>query len=260
MIEFDLNKKGIIILSHYRSGGTQLLQILEKVVIDQGVIPFTCGEIDTSFQNHSLEYSLRQIYGIYEDRFKIYLLNNPIAIASLNASNQFSKLSKDYNIIHLYRKNIANGILSLGVWEEFIKAGLFKDRNLWTEENMLNFHNQLLVNPIPFQNLTLGISSDIFDSGSTIEMFNFKCMLFSNQLSLNRFIAKEYGLQQIFYEEYETNPESFIENRLDYIKEPTKTAIRGTYKWKIPYTTNNYLDYYDKVTNLHLKQWELVNL
>lgn len=259
MIKFNFDKKGIIILSNYRAGGTQFQQFVEVLTYQHGLVPFTCGEIDTSFFDYPLSYTENQLNGIYDDKFKIYLLNNPIAISALNANNKFEDLIDNYEFVYLYRKNTVNSLLSLGLWEEFIKVGLFKNRNLWTDINMHNFHNNLIEHPIPFTDVTLGFSTDVFRSTDLVKDFNFKCMVFSNQVRLNKFIANKFNMQEVSYEEYEFEPENFFKSRLTYLTEESKDKIRKTYRYKIPYVSENYLDYYDNITKLYLKEWGLVN-
>lgn len=259
MIKFNFDKKGIIILSNYRAGGTQFQQFVEILAGHHGLEPMTCGEIDTSFFNQPLKYTEDQIYGVYDDKFKIYLLNNPIAISTLNSNGRFKDLQQDYEFIYLYRKNTVNSLLSLGLWEEFIRVGLFADRELWTVDNMTNFHNNLIKNPIPHTDVTLGFSTQVFNSKDKVKNFNFKCMVFANQIKLNSYIAKEFDMQEVSYEEYEYDPENFFTSRINYLSEEWKERIRKTYKYKIPYISENYLEYYDDFTKLYLKEWGLVN-
>ena len=43
------------------------------------------------------------------------------------------------------RKDKVNCFLSLPLWEQFIKTGLYDDNNDWTEENMEHFHKDRLI-------------------------------------------------------------------------------------------------------------------
>ena len=64
MIKFNFDKKGIIILSNYRAGGTQFQQFVEILAGHHGLEPMTCGEIDTSFFDQPLKYTEDQIHGV----------------------------------------------------------------------------------------------------------------------------------------------------------------------------------------------------
>lgn len=259
MIKFNFDKKGIIILSNYRAGGTQFQHFVDIVAEDSNVPISICGEIDTTFNNNPLSYTLNSIYGVESKLPKVFLLNNPIAISALHDNDKFDQLTTDFEFIYLSRKNTVNSLLSLGLWEEFIGAKLFQNRRLWTKENMLKFHNDLLTNPIPFHNITVGFNDDVFVAKDPIINFNFKCMTFANMLRTVKNVAKEYKMQEVIYEEYEEQPDDFINNRLNYLSSTAVEKIKKTYKYKIPYISNNYLDYYDNTTKVYLDEWGLVN-
>ena len=118
MMNIDFNKKGLIVLSTYRSGGTQLTRILDILCVqhfqpncdDKWV---SKGEVEVDIIGDVLTETMNALYSD-EKRFQVWLLNNPLSILALYSNNKFSQLVKDYNIIHLSTLNKANGILSLG--------------------------------------------------------------------------------------------------------------------------------------------------
>lgn len=256
-----LNKKGLIILSTYRSGGTQLLQIVEHILNDMGKKFISCKEMSIDSSSITLKEDIyEQLFDVYPGIFKVHLLNHPVGIASLYYSGYFDEIAEEYEILVLERKNKLNCLLSLGVWEEFIASGLFHDREKWTEENMLTFHTNLLSKPIKFGHITLGYNTEIYDDNHNINTFNIKLMKFANQIQLNRCIRDKYELNTLFYEEYENDPTPFIEQHFSHISEAAKKAVIGTYKWKIPYATSDYLEYYDETAKKVLKQWGIDKL
>ena len=136
----DKSKKGTIILSHYRSGGTQLKSIILSAIGDQFPHNYI-GEINfDETQNNLTEQFESQI--LHEDGiYDIILLNNPVVISFLYSTNWFEKLKKEYNIIMLERKNKENVLLSLPLWQHLINEGLFVDVESQTPENMKIFHD-----------------------------------------------------------------------------------------------------------------------
>ena len=91
----DKNKKGTIILSHYRSGGTQLKSIILNVIGDEFSHNYI-GEINfDETQNNLIEQFESQM--LHEDGiYDIILLNNPVVISFLYSTNRFEKLKEEY--------------------------------------------------------------------------------------------------------------------------------------------------------------------
>ncbi len=124
MIKF--NKRGIIILSQYRSGGTQLKQILVRAAEYKGLQSKDRGEVDVNTSNTKFKDELYNKFFTNLDEFKVILLNNPVVVSNLCSTNLIERLNEEFEIIHLERKDAAKCLLSLPLWERFIKKGLFK--------------------------------------------------------------------------------------------------------------------------------------
>ena len=93
----DYSKKGIIILSHYRSGGTQLLSILSMVLDDINIEHHNCGEIEVRSDNLNFIDTINsRFFNRPDDKFSIHLLNSPLSINQLYYSGSFKKLNEQY--------------------------------------------------------------------------------------------------------------------------------------------------------------------
>ena len=136
---YDKNKKGTIILSHYRSGGTQL-----KLVITHCLKANDMGELDFDLETTDLK---KDFYSkLSEDSYSVTLINNPIVISWINNNKDVLKyLEKNFHIVGVKRKDKVKCLLSLGLWERLIASGLFESYDLWTKENMENFHKSVLM-------------------------------------------------------------------------------------------------------------------
>jgi len=255
----DYNKKGTIILSHYRSGGTQLKSIIVAAIDSQ--IPHNyIGEINfDEKQDNLIEQFEKQIShqdGIYD----IILLNNPIVISFLYSTNRFQKLKEDYNIIMLERKNKENVLLSLPLWEHLINEGLFTDTKSQTPENMKIFHDKML-NKIEAEHIYLGTHLPIAVSPS-IEWMNTILRIFTYEIQMIHTIQKEYKLAHVYYEEFESE-EKMIQFKDKYFKDSSdnklidkliKTIVKTRYHSK------NYIDYYKPVVGKMMKVWNIDKL
>jgi len=255
----QLHKKGVIILSTYRSGGTQLLNILDMFCSDRGLSYENTGEVDVDIDTQTVrKSSIDQILHNYtEGKFKLILLNNPVVIHDLYVSDTFDRILEEYEVIYLYRKDREKCLLSLGLWERFIKAGLFASSDLWTEENMLEFHNQLIKDPIPFPEVTLGSVDSMYKNKGSLTTLNSKLMQFSSNLTMNKLIADKYKLITLTYEEYESNPETLFSKYFLDTTDRFKDAVKRSYKDKIPYVSSRYRDYYDYTTKRALDDWQI---
>lgn len=256
----DLNKKGTIILSHYRSGGTQLRNILLSALSNMKVRHINLGEIEINLNSTDF-YS--QIYSKFslgaENEYKVLLLNNPIAISYLNSNDQFKGLLEEYCIFYLERKNKENCLLSLPLWEQFIHRGLYADRDLWTEETMLNFHNELIQTPIKCREIYLGYHNNELHFADEVEQANLTLMYFTQEINTNRYLAKKHNLHTIYYEDYENTPDFISSTYFPTLDTKFITEVLDS-NVKIPYVSKQYRDYFDSTTKECLNQWNLNNL
>ena len=132
---YNPNKKGTIILSHYRSGGTQLRETLWLSI----------GE---KYTTNLSEYNPKVDGDICEylesaEKYRLLLINDSEVITELNNMGTFDKLKEDYIIVVLERKNKVNCLLSMALWEKLIASGNFNTGNeFWTEEVIVTVSNQ----------------------------------------------------------------------------------------------------------------------
>ena len=255
----DKNKKGTIILSHYRSGGTQLKSIITTVIGNE--MPFNyIGEIDFDETQNNLieqfESQVLHIHGIYD----IILLNNPVVISFLYSTNRFEKLKEEYNIIMLERKNKENVLLSLPLWQHLIEDGLFKDSKSQTPENMKIFHNKML-NKIKAEHIYLGTHIPIPVSHS-VEWMNTILRIFTYEIQMIHTIQKEHQLTHVYYEEFESK-ETMEQFKNKYFKDSSDskllTKLNKTIV-KTRYYSKNYADYYEPVVGEMIKLWNVNRL
>lgn len=262
MMNIDFNKKGIIILSTYRSGGTQLLRFLDFICeqhFEYQTHKFEAkGEIDVSLDGDVFTTSLHTLYPD-DGKFNLFLLNNPISILALYNNNSFGHLVRDYNFIYLSRLNAANGILSLGLWEALIGSGLYKKHPDISEEEMRIFHNRLLEQPLSYFDVTLGHKGAQIDE-DTLESVSSKLMTWTYHHSIIRLLAEKFSMVTMFYEEYEYDSTNFVNTYFPWANEKTREYIRESYRYKIPYISNDYRDYYKKDIIQLFTEWGIKNL
>jgi len=257
----DYSKRGIIILSHYRSGGTQLLNILSMVLEDINIEHHNCGEIEVQGDSLNFINTINdRFFNRPDDKFSLHLLNSPLSINQLYYSGDFKKLKEQYEIVSLERNDKINCLLSLALWERFISSGLFKSSSLWTPANMLDFHTSLIQEPIPFSEISLGMSDELYDKSQPYRMLNDKLQSFSTLMCLLSKIKEEFILPNLTYEEYEHDPSIMYKKYFPFVSEECKSAIDNTYKEKIPYPSKNYIEYYDSQTAKALKLWGINKL
>lgn len=262
-MNIDYNKKGIIILTTYRSGGTQLSRFLNHMVehhfdykselySDEGEFK---GDLHQTM--NILDIARKRLWE-EDGKFKVFLLNNPIAILKLHQNYEFGKISQHYNMVHLTRLNMANGLLSLGLWERLIDAGLFTLPDV-DPVKMKNFHDSLIKEPLSYTDFTLGYGT-IEGQSDSLASVNTKLMRFVYQLQINKAIAHLYNLPHFFYEEYETDSTDFVEKHFPDTGERVRRYIRETYSYKIPYPSDDYRVYYkDDIVQL-MEEWGIRNL
>ena len=136
---YEKSKKGTIIISHYRSGGTQLLASLEDVLGTAEIEHENKKELN--FDTLSGESFLTQSDRLLETKSKKYniiLLNNPLVVCNWHNRGLFEELKRDYVLVVRERKDKIKSLLSLVVWEELI------DQNLFDVE----FKSEISVSPV----------------------------------------------------------------------------------------------------------------
>lgn len=266
-MEIDFNKRGIIVLSTYRSGGTQLTRFLNTLCIQHFDEPDeqweSKGEVIVDIEGDVLKTTLDSLYND-NNKFEVWLLNNPLSVLALYSNNEFTKLCQEYNIIHLSRLNKANGLLSLGLWEKLIEAGYFKIDTSegykgYSKKAMNDFHSQIINNKLGYIDVSLGHSA-LDESEASLKSTSTKLMMWSYEDNLNKCIANLHKLPSLFYEEYEHDYKTFMSNHFPWASEYSLEEIAGSYRHKIPYVYKDYRKYYqDDIVKL-LKQWGITNL
>lgn len=261
-MNINFEKKGIIVLSSYRSGGTQLTRFLDFICeqhFDYQVEKFESkGEIDVAVDEEVFTKSIQALYP-QDNKFNIFLLNNPLSILSLYSNNAFGHLVRDYNFIYLSRLNAANGILSLGLWEKLIQSGIYEKHPNIPLSDMQKFHDELLAEPLDYYDVSLGHKGVELDE-NTLQSVGAKLMTWTYQNSVNRLLAEKFKMITVFYEEYEHDSTSFIDKYFPWLTEKTREYIRESYKYKIPYIYSDYRKYYKPdIINL-FNEWGIKNL
>lgn len=262
---YDKNKKGTIILSHYRSGGTQLLNTLTSVLYGNDIKISNFKEIN--FDVLSGKPFVKQTEEMMKHtNYATILLNNSLVISHFYNQGYFDELNKNYNLVILERKDKLTSLLSLPLWEELIHKGLFhKDWKTPLEQtqDMIEFHTHLLNHPIPSQNIHLGWENDIFKKsgveGAPNQYYylNYLLKAYQDEINMLKILKNEYNLHTIYYEDYEENSKTLsIYFKNDEINQESLENILVQNKRKIPYIHRNFIDYFDKYTQQVLKDWK----
>ena len=265
---FDSSKKGTIIFSHYRSGGTQLKLIIRNVLNDfykvnckdGGELEFDFDKIDfkneferkINFQWWKNNFDHLQFT---DDNYGVLLINNPFSIQWIrNNHEQLNYIKENYHVIGVSRRDIIKSMLSLPLWVRFIETGLFESQLSWTDEAMLKFHNDTIDNPIDYAQIHLGYFS-IFENVSKEPQNHLHQMIrhLLDEFTILKLFCQELNCDLLNYEDYEFNKE-FL---LDYLpkEKDIHRVVKDTYKGKIPYVSNDYSVYYDKVVRDIIKSW-----
>ncbi len=249
---YDKNKKGTIILSHYRSGGTQL-----KLVITRCLNANDMGELDFDLETTDLK---KDFYSkLSEDSYSVTLINNPIVISWINNNKNVLKyLEKNFHIVGVKRKDKVKCLLSLGLWERLIASGLFESYDLWTKENMENFHKSVTEDLLPPKEVGLGYKSIVESSDDTHHsQLHQVVKIYLDELSVLEELCNRFEVDMIHYEDYEFNKEFLV----DYFPNicDAKTTIEDTYLGKIPYVSSDYSVYYEDSVRKILKSWGVLN-
>lgn len=249
----NLEKDGTIILSRYRSGGTQLKTIIETYYNFSKINCKYLGEFDINFED--------DVKNQIDTRFKtenfkkIILLNNSLSISLLYHKNYFDNLTKRYNIIVLNRKNKENNLLSLPLWEYLIQENLYDYEGDDLKIKMKLFHENLLKNPIKYTNVYLGHHVELRET-DPYHYLNTIIRLFISEWSQIQNIKNLYNLPQIHYEDFEFSTQTFVENNFENVNNSNSYIFNYTNK-KIPYFTNEFKIYFDTYTQEILKIWNL---
>jgi hypothetical protein len=259
---YDKNKKGTIILSHYRSGGTQLLLTLTEMLTGSDIKISNFREINfDTLSGKSYKTQTKEM--IKHTDYATILLNNSLVISHFYNQGYFDELYKNYNFVILERKDKLKSLLSLPVWEELIKKGLFhKDWKTQLEQtqDMVEFHNDLLNNKLDCRKLHLGWENDIFqksneDGPNHYYYLNYLMKAYQDELNMLKILKSEYKLHTIYYEDYEFIPMNLSKYYLDFDKKVVDRVLKDSYK-KIPYIHTNFIDYFDKYTQKVLSDWK----
>lgn len=262
----DLSKRGTIILTHYRSGGTLLRNILCQLEVYFNTSFNNFGELDfneDSYVNDTTVDYKNKIKEVFEDpieQYQIIQLNNPLVISYLSSIEYFSYLNDNYIIIHLERDNVKKSLLSLPLWERLIDKNLYSIPVPRPKHLMENFHQELLQNPIPYGEIYTGYHFDHPSVHNYRNYLDFQLMLVTNRLHLNRYLKEKYNLISLQYEDYEFFPnKTFIEffTKINITEAEIKKIHKHCNKQKIEYISEDYLIYFDKYTKEVFNYWDL---
>lgn len=238
-----LKYNGVVVFSHYRAGGTYIKNVLTDVyeAKEYGV------EFDIDILNPEDSFNSH----FKTDLFKIYLVNNPISISWI-LQNKIDYIFDNFKVIMTYRENYLKSLLSLSLWEKFIKYGLFDDDSKWTDENMKKFHDDLILEPISYNQIYTGIHLNVSDSTHEEYLYNILTIQtsFYNQLM---YIKNKFKIKSIEYEKLRDS--DYVFNFISKNLVKTEKDIMERNKKYIPYISNQYLDYFDDVTKKVFKQW-----
>ena len=256
---YDKHKKGTIILSHYRSGGTQLLLSLKEVLRINDISYDNLGELDFDTLS-GVSFTEQTSNMLKHKNYAVVLLNNSLVISHFYNSGYFDKLSKEYNLVVLERKDKEKALLSLPIWEELINEGLFHREwktPLEQTEDMINFHKKLLKNKINYKNLHLGWETQMFksqDGQNEYYYLNYLMKVYQDEINMLHLLSIKYNLHTISYEEYEYSPIS-LKRYYNDMKNVDK--VLNHTNQKIPYIHTNFIDYYDEFVQVVIKDWDL---
>ena len=253
----NTNKKGTIVLSHYRSGGTQLKTTIKRALELSNIDFIDLDEINLNIENGvSFDKQLKDLFT--SDKYSLILLNNPLTINYIYTKEMFKQLSEDFVIVGLKRKDKLKTLLSLGVWEELIHQGLYHRTDV-TESEMVEFHNNLLENKLPYHTIHLGWENDIFatdESHSPRFYLNYVMKMCFDECRLLDNIISEFNIPTIYYEDYEYNA-SYLKKFFSNLKIDTG-FISGS-NLKIPYHSRKFEQYYEPFVIDILKDWGLID-
>ena len=258
---YNEKKKGTIILSHYRSGGTQLLNTLVEMLKTNGIKVSNFRELNfDTLSGKSYKSQTEEM--MKHTNYATILLNNSLVISHFYNQGYFDELNKNYNLVILERKNKLMSLLSLPVWEELIAKGLFHKKwntPLEQTQDMIEFHNYLINHRINYRNLHLGWENDIFqksDKGGANQYYylNYLIKAYQDELNMLKLLKNQYELETIYYEDYEYNSMYLAKHYQQFSEESIIKTLRDSQK-KIPYIHRNFTDYFDEYTQKVLSDW-----
>ena len=76
-------------------------------------------------------------------------------------------MKENFHIFGLKRKDKLKCLLSLGVWERFILAGLYESYHRWTDKNLKQFHEDTLNDLLKPKEVGIGYKSIAENSDNT---------------------------------------------------------------------------------------------
>jgi len=252
----NTNKKGTIILTHYRSGGTQLRHIINSFLNVNNIPSENYGEVNLALEDANFYDDMFNLFFNYDEKeYRLIQLNNPLLISFLYQCSLFNKLKENYHIIYLERKDHSKSLLSLPLWEKFIQEG-YNDLDDWDELTMNTFHKKYIDNPISYTELYTGLHSQ-YNPLNSVAYTNYIVMTYVNILAKNRHIANTLEVSCFEYEDYEEYNQDFFTTNFDTNDTQFLKEVQDTYLQKIPYVSSNYVDYFDQTVKEVLSNWKL---
>ena len=251
---FDTNKKGTIILSHYRAGGSQLRTAIHNILVKEYKVK--CDDLkELEFNIDKLGFKEVLEEKLSHENYGVLLVNNPITIVWLYQQGYFNTLKKDYHFISLSRKDKVKSMLSLPLWVELIKRDLYHSDDDNVKDNMIKFHNDLLETPIRWQEIHLGYFTIYEDGDKPIYQLNHIIRHLLDEFHRVDSISKELNIPILYYEDYEFDKDYLLQF-FDRETESLKNILNDTYQ-KIPYVSDDYRIYYEDTVREVLDIWGL---
>ena len=252
----NTEKKGTVILTHYRSGGTQLRHIVHTFLNLHSIDSINYGEISLALEDSNF---YDEIYNLFfnsnETKYRVIQLNNPLVISFLYQHSLYTKLNEEYHVVYLERKDHSKSLLSLPLWEKFIQEG-YNDLEDWNDQIMNTFHEKYINNPIRYTELYTGLHSQ-YNPLDPVGYTNYIVMSYVNILAKNRAIANSINANSFLYEDYEDYNEEFFTTNFNTDDSEFLKQVQDTYLQKIPYVSTNYVDYFDQTVKDVLSNWKL---
>ena len=161
-------------------------------------------------------------------------------------------------MVGVRRKNILKSLLSLPLWTRLIDADLYKNYDLWTDDNLQKFHDDTLSNPIKPLEIYLGYFS-VFENieKGTTEYLNHIVRHLLDEFTILKLFCQELSCNLLNYEDYEFDKKYLLQ----YLPNESNISkiVNATYRGKIPYVSDDYSVYVDKEVNNVLKSWGLLD-
>tara|TARA_R100000027_G_scaffold30777_2_gene22518 strand:+ start:742 stop:1524 length:783 start_codon:yes stop_codon:yes gene_type:complete len=253
----DTNKKGTIILSHYRSGGSQLKLATLRALEESNTDFIDLNEINFNVDSEvPFDKQLNKL--ITSDKYVLTLVNNPLTINYIYTKQIFKQLNEDFVIVGLKRKDKLKTLLSLGVWEELIHQDLYGKKNI-TESEMVEFHNHLLENKLPYHTIHLGWESNPFTTNKNNSpkfYLNYLIKIYLDECRLLDNVISEFNIPIIYYEDYEYNS-SYLKKL--FLNLEIDIDFTADTDMKIPYHSRKFEKYYEPYVTSILKDWSLLD-